>query len=107
MVTRIATFPAKAQDVLTVAFYYDVKSKPLPKPGFVPAISNLDQATIDAVRAGTIIEVVRDLSFSGWKTAEIQATLQKEWAVGQEKALADSVADAEGVGMFFDGNAWA
>lgn len=106
MATRIAII-SRTRDQVTAAFYYDVKTKAVPKPGFVSAAFSLDPSVSSALSAGAVIECVRDFSFSGWPLDQIQAHLQKEWEIGQEKALADSAADAEGVGMFFDGNAWA
>lgn len=106
MTARIAIV-SRTKDAITAAFFYDVKSKAVPKPGFAPAAPNLDQATINALAAGTVIEVVREISFSGWPLDQIQAYLQKEWAIGQDKALADSAATADGVGLLWDGSAWA
>lgn len=107
MAIRVATFSVGKKDTLGVAFYYSVKSSPVPKPGFVPAVPNLDLATINALQAGTIIEAVREIPFSGWPLDQIQAELQKEWAIGQDKALADSAASNKGVGMLFDGATWS
>lgn len=106
MTIRIAIV-SRTKDAITAAFYYDVKSKASPKPGFVPAAPNLDQATTDDLKAGAVIEAVREISFSGWPLDQIQAELQKEWAVGQDQALADSAAAADGVGALWDGSAWA
>lgn len=106
MTIRIAIV-SRTKDAITAAFYYDVKVKAVPKPAFAPSVPNLDQATIDALKAGTIIESVREISFSGWPLDQIQAYLQKEWAIGQDKALADSAAAVDGVGALWNGSAWA
>lgn len=106
MTARIAII-SRTKDIVRTAFYYDVKSKPVPKPSFVPAAPNLDQATISALQAGTLIEAVLEIPFSGWRLDEIQPELQKEWTVGQDKALADSAAAADGVGALWDGNTWS
>lgn len=106
MTIRIAII-SRTKDAITAAFYYDVKSKAVAKPGLVPAASNLDAATISALASGNVIEAVREISFSGWPLDQIQAYLQKEWAIGQDQALADSAKAADGVGALWDGSAWA
>lgn len=105
MTTRIAII-SRTKDIVRTAFYYDVKSKLIPKPGFVPAAPNLDQATINALQAGTVIEAVDEISFSGWPLDQMQAELQKMWAGGQDKALAATAAAADGVGALWDGSTW-
>lgn len=105
MTARIVII-SRTKDVVQAAFYYDVKSKSVPKPSFVPAASTLDQATIDALKAGIIIEAVEEISFSGWPLDQMQAELQKIWAEGEDKALAVSAASMDGVGAVWDGSTW-
>lgn len=104
----VMILPNRTKDQVTAAFYYPVtKTKPIPKPAMVPQSGLTDPQLLDGLSSGNVIEVVKTFSFSGWPLDQIRTYLEKAWAEGQDKALAEAAVLAEGVGTIWDGSTWA
>ncbi len=96
----------------SLALYYQIAS---PAPAAddqtrIPAGDRLSAPELQALKDGTLFELVKSISLSGMTKAQAKASIEGFWGerkAGANRAYIRAYRDADLIGKAFDGTSWS